>query len=74
MTTHTGTSRLALACPAVSLGSAGLRYLSPVALAATMSGAAGATKPHATQTQKRFAMAGIDTNDWPLGPREWTSG
>jgi hypothetical protein len=28
----------------------------------------------AKRSQKRFAMAGIDTNVWPLGPQEQASG
>lgn len=28
----------------------------------------------AKRSQKRFAMAGIDTNVWPMGPQELASG
>jgi hypothetical protein len=28
----------------------------------------------AKRSQKRFAMAGIDTNVWPMGPQEQASG
>jgi hypothetical protein len=73
VTTQTVTSCLALARPAVPAGWARLRNLPSVALRMTTAGA-GAVQPYATHSQKRFAMAGIDANVWPLGPKEWTSG
>jgi hypothetical protein len=71
--TQSGTSCITLACPAVSPGSARLRNLPPTLLRMTM-GDVEAVRPYATHGQKRFAMAGIATNVWPLGPQEWTSG
>ena len=73
VTTQAGASCLALARPAVSLGSAGLGNLPPVALRMSTADVQ-ATTPYATHAQKRFAMAGTDINVWPLGPQEWKSG
>ena len=70
MTALTGT-RIAIAeCSAAPAGSARLRALG--SLSQSIEG--GLAKPYAAHATKRFAMAGIDTNVWPLGPQEWTSG
>ena len=64
VTTQTASLLLVLPCTAAAKADPRLRCLA----------GAAAAPVYAVHSQKRFAMAGIDTNVWPLSPREWTSG
>lgn len=71
VTTRTDSSLAVLACSAMCLVSVRQRDLSPTMRSAAGAGTAMVLAPYA---HKRFATAGINTNVWPLGPQEWTSG
>jgi hypothetical protein len=79
MNVFTATSLAVGASPAVPSPEAYLSSVAPTQLACAVSVPRAGTPTVAgtglaKHSHKRFAMAGIDINVWPLGPQERSSG